>query len=55
LYRVDKARSRALGDRGIGLTTSRALVEAHGGQILATSDGASSGASFTFSLPRQQA
>jgi signal transduction histidine kinase len=54
-YRVDKARSRALGGHGIGLTISKALVEAHGGRIWATSDGPGAGACFTFTLPRQQA
>jgi signal transduction histidine kinase len=54
-YRVDKARSRALGGHGIGLTISKALIEAHGGRIWATSDGPGAGACFTFTLPRQQA
>lgn len=54
-YRVDKARSRALGGHGIGLTISRALVEVHGGRIWATSDGPGRGASFAFTLPRRQA
>ena len=50
-YRVDKARSRALGGAGIGLTIAKALVEAHGGQIWATSAGLGHGATFSFSLP----
>jgi signal transduction histidine kinase len=50
-YRVDKARTRTLGGHGIGLTISKALIEAHGGRIWATSDGPGTGASFTFSLP----
>jgi signal transduction histidine kinase len=50
-YRVDKARSRTLGGHGIGLTISKALIEAHGGRIWATSGGPGAGASFTFSLP----
>jgi two-component system sensor histidine kinase BaeS len=53
-YRVDKARSRALGGHGIGLTISKALIEAHGGRIWAASDGPGSGATFTFSLPLGQ-
>ena len=50
-YRVDKARSRALGGAGIGLTIAQALVEAHGGQIWAASPGPGQGATFSFSLP----
>jgi signal transduction histidine kinase len=50
-YRVDKARSRALGGSGIGLTISRAIVEAHDGQIWAASAGQGQGATFSFSLP----
>ncbi len=51
-YRVDKARSRALGGHGIGLTISKALIEAHGGQIWASSRGPGAGATFAFTLPR---
>jgi len=50
-YRVDKARSRALGGSGIGLTISRAIVEAHDGQIWAASAGQGQGATFSFTLP----
>lgn len=50
-YRVDKARSRALGGSGIGLTIAKAVVEAHGGQIWVASAGAGQGATFSFSLP----
>ena len=53
-YRVDKARSRALGGSGIGLTISRAIVEAHDGQIWAASPGQGQGATFSFSLPIAQ-
>lgn len=50
-YRVDKSRSRAGGGSGIGLTIARHLVEVHGGQIWATSDGPDQGSTFGFSLP----
>jgi signal transduction histidine kinase len=50
-YRVDKSRSRTLGGSGIGLTIARALVEAMGGQIWATSPGPGQGATFAFTLP----
>jgi two-component system sensor histidine kinase BaeS len=50
-YRVDKSRSRALGGSGIGLTISKALVEAMGGRIWVESSGEGQGASFSFELP----
>ncbi|MGE9807137.1 sensor histidine kinase [Janibacter sp. G1551] len=50
-YRADPARDRAHGGSGIGLTISRALVEAHGGGISAASPGRGHGASFTVRLP----
>ena len=50
-YRVEKSRSRALGGSGIGLTISRALVEAMGGSIRAESAGPGKGSAFTFTLP----
>lgn len=52
-YRVDRSRSRALGGSGIGLTIARALVEAMGGRIWATSPGVGQGATFVFTLPRE--
>jgi signal transduction histidine kinase len=48
---VDKAHSRALGGSGIELTIAKALVEAHGGQIWASSPGLDQGATFSFTLP----
>lgn len=51
-YRVDSGRGRV--GSGIGLTISRALVEAHGGRITAHSDGAGEGACFTVELPTRQ-
>ncbi|HET9110837.1 MAG TPA: ATP-binding protein [Ktedonobacterales bacterium] len=50
-YRVDKSRARALGGSGIGLTISKALVEAMGGSISAESGGVDKGSVFTFTLP----
>jgi signal transduction histidine kinase len=50
-YRSDSARDRDHGGSGIGLTISKAIVEAHGGVISVRSDGAGRGATFTVSLP----
>lgn len=50
-YRGDIARSRDHGGAGIGLTISRALVEAHGGTLTATSTGPGGGSAFTILLP----
>lgn len=50
-YRADTARDRARGGSGIGLAISKALIEAHGGTITASSPGPGHGATFAFSLP----
>lgn len=50
-YRADSSRGRHSGGSGIGLTITRALVEAHGGTIRAHSDGLGRGARFTVELP----
>ncbi|AGF73876.1 sensor histidine kinase [Corynebacterium halotolerans] len=50
-YRGDTARNRDTGGAGIGLTISRALVEAHGGTLTATSPGPGAGSVFTLRLP----
>ena len=50
-YRVDPARTRATGGTGIGLAIVRAIVEAHGGSITATSDGPGRGTTFTVTMP----
>lgn len=50
-YRADTARDRAQGGSGIGLSIAKALVEAHGGVIRATSGGPGKGTTFTVRLP----
>lgn len=45
------ARSRDNGGAGIGLIISKALIEAHGGTLTATSPGPGRGAVFTLRLP----
>jgi histidine kinase len=50
-YRADKSRSRAKGGSGIGLTIAKHLIEAHGGQIWAESEGPGKGSTFSFTLP----
>jgi len=50
-YRADPSRSRALGGSGIGLAIARALAEAMGGRVEATSAGEGRGATFRLILP----
>lgn len=50
-YRVDHSRSRSSGGSGIGLTITRHLVWAMGGELYATSDGPDRGSTFRFTLP----
>ena len=50
-YRVDDSRSRVGGGSGIGLTIAKHLVEAHGGEISAASDGPGKGSEFSFTVP----
>ena len=50
-YRVDSSRSRSSGGSGIGLTISRHLAWAMGGELIAASEGAGKGSTFRFTLP----
>jgi signal transduction histidine kinase len=50
-YRVDTARDRERGGSGIGLAIAKALTEASGGDLSATSAGPDKGATFTLRLP----
>jgi signal transduction histidine kinase len=50
-YRVDAARDREHGGAGIGLAIAKALVQAHGGRISASSQGPGTGSTFTITLP----
>lgn len=50
-YRVDRSRARSSGGSGIGLTISRHLAWAMGGDLTATSDGPGQGSTFTLTLP----
>jgi histidine kinase len=50
-YRVDASRTRQSGGSGIGLTISRYLVWAMGGELTAVSEGTGQGSTFSFTLP----
>ncbi|MDW8326292.1 MAG: ATP-binding protein [Anaerolineales bacterium] len=50
-YRVDKARSRAQGGAGLGLSIAQRIVQMHGGRIEAASEGPNKGATFSVWLP----
>jgi PAS domain S-box-containing protein len=48
---VDASAGRRAGGLGLGLALARQLVEMHGGEIMAESDGEGKGATFTVKLP----
>ena len=50
----ERALDRTQGGLGIGLTVTRQLVQMHGGEIIAASEGAGCGATFTMRLPLTQ-
>ena len=50
-YRADASRSSRDSGSGIGLTISRAIVDAHGGELTATSPGPGQGSTFVVVLP----
>jgi heavy metal sensor kinase len=51
-YRADKSRSRARGGKGLGLAICKAIVDAHSGSIVVSSQ-PGAGSVFTVRLPRQ--
>jgi two-component system, OmpR family, sensor kinase len=50
-FRADKARSRAQGGSGLGLSIAEYIVQAHGGSIEAFSEGTNRGTTFSVHLP----
>ena len=48
---VDASYSKQIAGTGLGLALTKRLVELHGGEIFASSDGVGCGATLTFSIP----
>ena len=48
---VDNSSDRAAGGLGIGLTLVKRLVQMHGGEVIATSDGVGKGSEFIVTVP----
>jgi two-component system sensor histidine kinase BaeS len=51
-YRSDQSRSRDTGGTGLGLAIVKAIVEAHGGRVVASSDGVGHGTTVALYLPK---
>jgi signal transduction histidine kinase/CheY-like chemotaxis protein len=51
----DHSLDRALGGLGVGLAVVKGLVEMHGGEVVARSEGPGKGSEFTFRLPLEPA
>lgn len=51
-YRADASRARLSGGAGLGLAIVRSIMDAHGGEVLATSEPASGCTTFTLVFPR---
>jgi two-component system phosphate regulon sensor histidine kinase PhoR len=52
-YRVDRARSRALGGTGLGLSIVKHIAQAHGGSVEVESE-VGSGSTFTIRIPQDE-
>jgi len=50
-YQVEDHMTRSKGGLGVGLSIARAMVEAHGGRIWASSAGLNQGSTFTITMP----
>jgi CheY-like chemotaxis protein len=50
-YRVDSPDRRLIRGTGLGLSINKKIIEGHGGQVEAYSDGLGKGSRFTFTLP----